>query len=278
MTGYALAVLAVYAISRGRWWAHLQIPRIADMLLSRAYLRSYTWWYRCLDDFSRYRDVFPGPASPSKREGVCRRRGHVARGLPFPGSEGDAHARTRRSASGGGHRRGQGRLGAKRGSSSGGAARSPRGRGSGRCSPPPWRCGSRPSRCSGAPWHQGCLAVRVRRGHGVGGGVRFAGKGDPVGMLRGACSSSGGAYQLLRHGSAGIAEGAVAAAAVLAVCWTANRIARKSGGSVGFGDIRCMTALAFACGPATLLGRGGLLCIGVRVLACRDVGASAWPP
>ena len=96
-------------------WAHSRVPRIADMLLSRAYLRSYTWWYRCLDDFARYRDVCPGPASPSKREGVGRRRGHVARGLPLPGSEGGAHARTRRSASGGGHRRGQGRLGAKRG-------------------------------------------------------------------------------------------------------------------------------------------------------------------
>ena len=59
MTGYALAVLAVYAII-GAVVGAFAVPRIADMLLSRAYLRSYTWWYRCLDDFSRYRDAFPG--------------------------------------------------------------------------------------------------------------------------------------------------------------------------------------------------------------------------
>ena len=43
-------------------------------------------------------------------------------------------------------------------SSSNGAVRSPRGRGSERCSPPPWRCGSRPSRCS-ASRAQGALRV-----------------------------------------------------------------------------------------------------------------------
>ena len=105
----------------------------------------------------------------------------------------------------------------------------------------------------GVPWHQGALlcVCGVAMASGVVCDLRAR-------MIPLECCAAllvaGGAYQLLRHGSVGIAEGAVAAAAVLAVCWTANRIARKSGGSVGFGDIRCMTALAFACGPATLLG------------------------
>ena len=130
---------------------------------------------------------------------------------------------------------------------------------------------------SGAPWHQGCLLCVCGAVMASGVVCDLRARVIPLECCA-ALLVVGGAYQLLRHGSAGIAEGAVAAAVVLAVCWVANLIARKSGGSVGFGDIRCMTALAFACGPATLLGRGGLLCVGVRVFPCRDVGAPAWSP
>ena len=105
----------------------------------------------------------------------------------------------------------------------------------------------------GVPWHQGALLCVCGAAMASGVVCDLRARIIPLECCA-ALLVAGGAYQLLRHGSIGIAEGAVAATAVLAVCWTANRIARKSGGSVGFGDIRCMTALAFACGPATLLG------------------------
>lgn len=70
-----------------------------------------------------------------------------------------------------------------------------------------------------------------------------------------ACLLVGGiAFQLINGGFAGLAAGVVAAVAVLAVCWVANRIARGVGGSVGQGDVRCMTALALLSGPASLIG------------------------
>ena len=42
MTGYALTALALCA-AVGAATGAFAIPRIADMLLSRAYWRSYTW-------------------------------------------------------------------------------------------------------------------------------------------------------------------------------------------------------------------------------------------
>lgn len=65
---------------------------------------------------------------------------------------------------------------------------------------------------------------------------------------------AGAVFQLLNAGISGLVAGLVAAAAVLAVCWVANRIARGMGGSVGQGDVRCMVALAVASGPASLVG------------------------
>lgn len=69
------------------------------------------------------------------------------------------------------------------------------------------------------------------------------------------CLLLGGiAFQLIDGGVAGIAAGFASAAVVLAVCWMANRVARDVGGSVGQGDVRCMTALAVLSGPASLIG------------------------
>lgn len=70
-----------------------------------------------------------------------------------------------------------------------------------------------------------------------------------------ACLLVGGiAFQLLNGGIFGIVAGLASAAVVLAVCWVANRVARGVGGSVGQGDVRCMTALAILSGPASLVG------------------------
>lgn len=69
MTGYALAVLAVYAII-GAVVGAFAVPRIADMLLSRAYLRSYTWWYRCLDDFPAIAMLFRAGFPVKARRGL----------------------------------------------------------------------------------------------------------------------------------------------------------------------------------------------------------------
>lgn len=69
------------------------------------------------------------------------------------------------------------------------------------------------------------------------------------------CLLVGGvAFQLINGGISGLAAGVAAAAVVLAVCWVANRVARDIGGSVGQGDVRCMTALAVLGGPASLVG------------------------
>ena len=70
MTGYALTVLALSAAA-GAVAGAFAIPRIADMLLSRAYLRSYTWWYRCLDDFAHYRDVCPDRLPRQNEKGTA---------------------------------------------------------------------------------------------------------------------------------------------------------------------------------------------------------------
>lgn len=70
MTGYALNVLALCA-AVGATAGAFAIPRIADMLLSRAYLRSYTWWYRCLDDFAHYRDVCPDRLPRQNEKGTA---------------------------------------------------------------------------------------------------------------------------------------------------------------------------------------------------------------
>lgn len=69
------------------------------------------------------------------------------------------------------------------------------------------------------------------------------------------CLLLGGvAFQLLNGGVAGVVAGFASAAVVLAVCWIANRVACDAGGSVGQGDVRCMTALAVLSGPASLIG------------------------
>ena len=70
MTGYALTVLALCA-AVGATAGAFAIPRIADMLLSRAYWRSYTWWYRCLDDFAHYRDVCPDRLPRQNEKGTA---------------------------------------------------------------------------------------------------------------------------------------------------------------------------------------------------------------
>ena len=70
MTGYALTALALCA-AVGAATGAFAIPRIADMLLSRAYWRSYTWWYRCLDDFARYRDVCPDRLPRQNEKGTA---------------------------------------------------------------------------------------------------------------------------------------------------------------------------------------------------------------
>ena len=70
MTGYALIVLALCA-AVGATAGAFAIPRIADMLLSRAYWRSYTWWYRCLDDFAHYRDVCPDRLPRQNEKGTA---------------------------------------------------------------------------------------------------------------------------------------------------------------------------------------------------------------
>lgn len=70
MTGYALTALALCA-AVGAATGAFAIPRIADMLLSRAYWRSYTWWYRCLDDFARYRDACPDRLPRQNEKGTA---------------------------------------------------------------------------------------------------------------------------------------------------------------------------------------------------------------
>ena len=109
MTGYALNVLALCA-AVGATAGAFAIPRIADMLLSRAYLRSYTWWYCCLDDFAHYRDVCPDRLPRQNEKGTA-------------GAVGIWLADCRSQALKGAPRR-------EARSSSSGAARSPRGRGS----------------------------------------------------------------------------------------------------------------------------------------------------
>ena len=150
MTGYALAVLAVYAII-GAVVGAFAVPRIADMLLSRAYLRSYTWWYRCLDDFSRYRDAFPGRLPRQSEKGSAG-----AVGMCFERRASTWARVPRREAR----------------PSSGDVVRFRRGRGNGRCLPRPWRCGSRPNRyrvprgikaaccaCAVRSWRRGWCAI-----------------------------------------------------------------------------------------------------------------------
>ena len=152
MTGYALAVLAVYAII-GAAVGAFAVPRIADMLLSRAYLRSYTWWYRCLDDLSRYRDAFPGRLPRQSEKGSA---GAVGMWLEDCRSQALKGTLT--------HERAE--------ASSGDVARFRLGRGNGRCSPRPWRCGSRPNRyraprgiraaccaCAVRSWRRGWCAI-----------------------------------------------------------------------------------------------------------------------
>ena len=251
MTGYALAVLAAYAII-GAAVGAFAVPRIADMLLSRAYLRSYTWWYRCLDGFSRYRDAFPGRLPRQSEKGSAGAVGmwlEDCRSQALKGTLTHERAEALREAG----------IDVGKGSSALSEAEQRR-----RCSfsARAWQravlaaamalwFAAQP--LSGAPWHQGCLLCVCGAVMALGVVCDLRARVIPLECCA-ALLVVGGAYQLLRHGSAGIAEGAVAAAVVLAVCWVANLIARKSGGSVGFGDIRCMTALAFACGPATLLG------------------------
>lgn len=251
MTGYALTVLALSAAA-GAVAGAFAIPRIADMLLSRAYLRSYTWWYRCLDDFAHYRDVCPDRLPRQNEKGTAGAVGIWLTDCLSQALKGAlTHERAEALREAG--------IDVGKGASTRSEVEQQR-----RCSfsPRPWQRAVLAAAMAlwfaaqplfGVPWHQGALlcVCGVAMASGVVCDLRAR-------MIPLECCAAllvaGGAYQLLRHGSIGIAEGAVAAAAVLAVCWTANRIARKSGGSVGFGDIRCMTALAFACGPATLLG------------------------
>lgn len=170
MTGYALAVLAVYAII-GAVVGAFAVPRIADMLLSRAYLRSYTWWYRCLDDFSRYRDAFPGRLPRQSEKGSAGAVGmwlEDCRSQALKGTLTHERAEALREAGidvGKGPRR-------EARPSSGDVVRFRRGRGNGRCLPRPWRCGSRPNRyrvprgikaaccaCAVRSWRRGWCAI-----------------------------------------------------------------------------------------------------------------------
>ena len=222
------------------------------MLLSRAYLRSYTWWYRCLDDFSRYRDAFPGRLPRQSEKGSAGAVGmwlEDCRSQALKGTLTHERAEALREAG----------IDVGKGSSARSEAEQRR-----RCSfsARAWHravlavvvalwFAAQP--LSGAPWHQGCLLCVCGAVMASGVVCDLRARVIPLECCA-ALLVVGGAYQLLRHGSAGIAEGVVAAAVVLAGCWVANLVAHKSGGLVGFGDIRCMTALAFACGPATLLG------------------------
>ncbi|WP_418314928.1 prepilin peptidase [Senegalimassilia anaerobia] len=222
------------------------------MLLSRAYLRSYTWWYCCLDDFAHYRDVCPDRLPRQNEKGTAGAVGiwlADCRSQVLKGALTHERAEALREAG----------IDVGKGASTRSEVEQQR-----RCSfsPRSWQRAVLAAAMAlwfaaqplfGVPWHQGALLCVCGAAMASGVVCDLRARMIPLECCA-ALLVAGGAYQLLRHGSIGIVEGAVAAAAVLAVCWTANRIARKSGGSVGFGDIRCMTALAFACGPATLLG------------------------
>lgn len=169
MTGYALTVLALCA-AVGATAGAFAIPRIADMLLSRAYWRSYTWWYRCLDDFAHYRDVCPDRLPRQNEKGTAGAVGIWLADCRSQALKGGAHARTRRSASGGGHRCWKGRLDAKRGRAAAALLVLPAAvaaSGARRRHGVVVR-GPAAVRRSVAPRR---LALRMRRGHGVWGGV-----------------------------------------------------------------------------------------------------------
>ena len=70
----------------------------------------------------------------------------------------------------------------------------------------------------------------------------------------GVLAFAGSILQIQIGGFAGLTVGAVCAGVIMAGCGIANRMLRRSGEAVGWGDVRCMGALSLASGELAPLG------------------------
>ena len=251
MTSYFAGLLALWTAS-GAILGAVAVPKLSDLMLHRAYSRSYSWWMQSYGELQEYQRLHPDKLpSPSDAGG--------------DGSIGIWLADALAAARGGVLARERAQLLADAGLDVDPslAKRSENDQ--------VVRCSFRPS-------------VLQRVGLGLGGAVAFgilpvSGmplqltvplEGCVIAMLCGitcdlrarmipleSCAVLavfGFVFQLLRGGLPALGSGVVAAAGVLVVCWIARRIFRQNARSVGGGDMRCMVALSLATGPGALTG------------------------
>lgn len=251
MTGYALALVAAFALC-GASAGALAVPWASNELLTRAYRRSRDWWQESFERFRGYRGLHPDALPRASAKGS---EGALGIWLDDALSQARKGALTFERAEA---LRSEGiDVGEKP------ACRSEREQ-QRRCSfQPRFRHRAALGTCLGA-WFA-CLPLA---GMPLYAAALLAVCGAVMAvavvcdmrarMIPLECCAAllvvGGIYQLAVGGARGLAAGALAAVAVLAVCWVANRIARSLGGAVGFGDVRCMVALALTSGPASLAG------------------------
>lgn len=251
MTSYFAGLLAFWA-AWGAVFGAVLVPKLSDLMLRRAYGRSYSWWMESYGELQGYQRLHPDKLpSPSDAGG--------------DGSIGIWLADALAAARGGVLARERAQLLADAGLDVDPslAKRSER---------------DQVARCSFQP------SVLQRVGLGLVGAVAFGilpASGMPlqltvplagciVAMLCGiacdlrarmiplescaALASFGLVFQLLRGGLPALGSGVVAVAVVLIVCWIARHLFGQNARSVGGGDMRCMVALSLATGPGALMG------------------------